>query len=91
VKAEEHRQKGNELFKKGIFPEALKEYDEGLRRDPDAVTLYSNRSATYIKLGEFLIALKDADKCLEMDPNFIKAYSRKGTCHHFLKEYHKAL
>jgi tetratricopeptide (TPR) repeat protein len=55
------------------------------------VTLYSNRCATFIKLGEFVTALKDSDKCLELDQNFIKAYSRKGTCHHFTKEYHKAL
>lgn len=49
-KAEEHRQKGNELFKEGNFPGAIKEYDEGLRRDPSAVAIYSNRCATYIKL-----------------------------------------
>lgn len=40
---------------------------------------------------EFATALKDADKCLELDPKFVKAYARKGTCHHCLKEYHKAL
>ena len=42
-------------------------------------------------MGEFISALKDADQCLEIDPEFIKAYARKGTCHHFLREYHKAL
>ena len=33
-KAEEYRKKGNELFEKGDFPNAVKEYTEGLRRDP---------------------------------------------------------
>ena len=89
--AEEHRQKGNALFKEGKYPLALKEYDEGLKRHPQAVAIFSNRCATYIKLVEFATALKDADKCIELDKNFIKAYSRKGTCHHFMKEYHKAL
>ena len=32
--AEEHRQKGNALFKEGKYPLALKEYDEGLKRHP---------------------------------------------------------
>ena len=35
--------------------------------------------------------LKDADKCIELDPKFVKAYGRKGTCHHLMKEYHKAM
>ena len=91
MKAEEHRQKGNDLFKEGAFPAALKEYEEGIKRDPKAVAIYSNRCATYIKLMEFATALKDADKCLDLDSKFVKAYARKGTCHHFLKEYHKAL
>ena len=35
--------------------------------------------------------MKDAEKCLLIDPNFAKAYLRKANCHHFMKEYHKAL
>lgn len=89
--AEQHREKGNELFKDGKFPDAIKEYNEGLKRNPDSVSLYSNRCAAYIKLMEINTALKDADKCIELDPTFIKAYSRKGTCHHLMKEYHKAM
>lgn len=90
-KAEEHRKKGNEIFEKGDFPGAVREYTEGLRRDPNSKALYSNRCAAYIKLMEFNYALKDAEKCLQIDPNFAKAWGRKGTIHHFLKEYHKAL
>ena len=40
---------------------------------------------------DIVAALKDADKCIELDPNFVKAYVRKGTCHHLMKEYHKAM
>lgn len=89
--AEEHRKKGNALFEKGDFPNAVKEYTEGLRRDPNAKAIYANRCAAYIKLMEFSYAQKDADKCLQLDPNFVKAYFRKGTIHHLMKEYHKAL
>lgn len=84
-KAEEHRQRGNQFFKDNQFVEALREYEEGIKRNPEFAPLFSNRCATYIKLGEFIPALKDADRCIEIDPEFIKAYSRKGTCHHFLK------
>ncbi len=33
-KAEEHRLAGNDFFAKGDYPGAVKEYTEGLRRDP---------------------------------------------------------
>lgn len=90
-KAEEHRQKGNELFAAGSFPDAVQEYTEGLRRDPNNKNIFSNRCAAYIKLMETNCALKDAEKCLEIDPKFVKAYARKGTIQHMMKEYHKAL
>lgn len=90
-KAEEHRKAGNDLYQAGNYPAAIKEYEEGLKRDPKSVAIYSNRCATYIKLSEFNCGLKDADKCLELDPTFVKAYSRKGNCHHLMKEYHKAM
>lgn len=89
--AEEHRKKGNECYEKGDYPGAVKEYSEGLKRDPNNKSIFSNRCAAYIKLMEFTFALKDVDRCLELDPNFAKAYVRKGTCHHLMKEYHKAL
>lgn len=64
VKAEEYRKAGNDLFEKGNYPAAVKEYTEGLKRDPNSKALYSNRCAAYIKLMEWAYGLKDAEKCL---------------------------
>jgi stress-induced-phosphoprotein 1 len=89
--AEAHKVKGGEFFKAGDFPSAIKEFDEGLRRDPTNVAIYSNRSFAYIKLMEPAQAIKDANKAIELDPTFVKAWARKGTCHQMMKEYHKAL
>lgn len=91
VKSEEHREAGNKLFKEGDFPGAIKEYDEGLRRDPNNVKIYSNRAYAYIKLMEFPTALKDINKGLEIDSQFVKLWVRKGSIHYMMKEYHKAL
>lgn len=91
AKSEEHREAGNLLFKEGDFPSAIKEYDEGLKRDPNNVKIFSNRAAAYIKLMEFPTAMKDITKGLELDPNFVKLWTRKGNIHFMMKEYHKAL
>lgn len=89
--AEVHKTKGIEHFKSGDFPAAIKEFDEGLRRDPTNVAIYSNRSLAFIKLLAPIDALKDAMKCIELDPAFVKGWARKGTCHQLMKEYHKAI
>lgn len=79
--AEQHKSKGNELFSAGDFVNALKEFNEGIKRDPSSKALYSNRCACLLKLMDPVSALKDADKCIALDPTFVKGWARKGTCH----------
>ncbi|GIX62216.1 tetratricopeptide repeat domain containing protein [Babesia caballi] len=90
-KAEEHRERGNTFFKAFQFPEAKKEYDEAIRRNPTDAKLYGNRAAALTKLGEYPSALTDCNKAIELDPSFVKAWARKGNLHVLLKEYSKAL
>lgn len=89
--AEQHRAAGNEWYGQGKFPEAIKEYDEAIKRNPTDAKLYANRATALMKLMEYPTALKDIDRCLELDPVYVKAYAKKGVIHHFLKEYHKAI
>lgn len=42
--ADAHKVAGTELFKAGDYPAAIKEYDEGLRRDPKNCAIYTNRA-----------------------------------------------
>lgn len=42
--AEAHKAEGSKLFKDGKYPAAIKEYDEGMRRDPKNVAILCNRA-----------------------------------------------
>merc|ERR1712002_879255 len=91
AKAEEERQKGNDMFTKGDYPGAVKAYSEAIKRNPEDAKIFSNRAAAYSKLMEFNLALKDCDKCIELDPNFIKGHIRKGHICIALKNFQKAI
>ncbi len=90
-KAEEHREKGNKLFRDGNFAAAIKEYDESIRRNPKTAVVYLNRGLSLMKILDHGKALIDIDKAIELDPKYVKAYAKKGNIHYFLKEYHKAI
>lgn len=91
VKAEEEKDLGNKLFKKGDYATAIKHYSEAIKRNPSDPKLYSNRAACYTKLAAFDLGLKDCDKCLELDEKFVKGYVRRGKILQGMQQPYKAL
>lgn len=90
-KAEEHREAGNKLFRDGNYAAAIKEYDEGIKRNPKSAILFFNRALSLMKMLDHHRSLDDMQKCLDLDPKYVKAYAKRGSIYHFMKEYHKAL
>lgn len=91
VKAEEEKELGNQKYKDGDYPAAIKHYTEAIKRNPDDPKYYSNRAACYTKLAAFDLGLKDCDKCVEVDPKFIKGWIRKGKILQGMQQQGKAL
>ncbi|CAG7729527.1 unnamed protein product [Allacma fusca] len=91
VRAEEEKNLGNDLFKKGDYGTALKHYNEAIRRNPDDAKLYSNRAACYTKLAAFDLGLKDCETCVDLDPKFIKGWIRKGKILQGMQDAGKAM
>jgi len=89
--SEKHREAGNDLFKKGDFGNAIKEYEEAKKRNPTDARVYNNIAICFVKIMKPNEAMKEVEKALEIDPKFIKAMLRKGMIHNLVKEHHKAM
>lgn len=82
---------GNEAFVKNNFEIALKYYSRALDFDSSNYVLYSNRSATFLKLNQFEESLKDAERGIEINPQWSKNYYRKAEALFSLKQYQPLL
>ncbi|KAK0547601.1 Hsp90 cochaperone [Tilletia horrida] len=91
AKAEEERNRGNDLYKEGNFAESVKAYTEAIKRNPDDPRGYTNRASAYTKLAALPEALKDAETAIKVDPKFVKAHIRKANVLFGMKEFTKAL
>lgn len=89
--ADEARNKGNELFKEGKYPEAIPFYTEAIKRAEKDPRGYSNRSACYTKLMAMSDAMRDAEKAIDLDKTFVKGYIRKAAVQFGMKEYAKCM
>merc|ERR1719168_432112 len=49
--ADEWKSKGNELYKKKQFKEAIEQYDKAIEKEPNDLIYYNNKCAVWIEMG----------------------------------------
>ncbi|AQL01875.1 U-box domain-containing protein 33 [Zea mays] len=89
--ADQHRERGNELFKQKQYHEAATHYTRAMKMNPKDPRAFSNRAQCHIYLGAFPQGLEDAEKCVELDPTFIKGYVRKAKVQFLMENYENAM
>mmetsp|Transcript_20153 Transcript_20153/g.20252 ORF Transcript_20153/g.20252 Transcript_20153/m.20252 type:complete len:558 (+) Transcript_20153:129-1802(+) len=85
------KERGNTAFREGKFADAIKEYEEAVKRDPKNAAYHNNLAAALLKVGNFNGAKAEVEKAIDIDQNYMKAWAKKGDIEFFMKEYHKAL
>mmetsp|Transcript_15617 Transcript_15617/g.33831 ORF Transcript_15617/g.33831 Transcript_15617/m.33831 type:complete len:581 (-) Transcript_15617:130-1872(-) len=90
-KADEAKQSGNENFRNKNWGDAVKDYEEAVKRAPTNAAIRNNLAAALCKVMDFNGAKKNIEKAIDLDPKYVKAWARKGDIEVLMKENHKAL
>jgi len=104
--ADEFKTKGNELYKKRQFKDALEMYDKAIEKEPNDLTYYNNKCAVWMEMGpeyydQALECLQDKiDRRYEINSanpggasfeKVAKVFSRMASVHEKRKDYDKAI
>mmetsp|Transcript_10793 Transcript_10793/g.11216 ORF Transcript_10793/g.11216 Transcript_10793/m.11216 type:complete len:256 (-) Transcript_10793:67-834(-) len=89
--SEEYKKLGNDAFAAKNYNEAIINYTNAIKLDPDNAVLYSNRCACYSSLKSWQAAIEDASTCVTKDPSFIKGYYRLATAYTEVGNYDDAI
>mmetsp|Transcript_65100 Transcript_65100/g.183243 ORF Transcript_65100/g.183243 Transcript_65100/m.183243 type:complete len:394 (-) Transcript_65100:87-1268(-) len=91
AKAQENREKGNDMFRANDFMQATSQYTVALELDPTLDAVWANRSQCWLKVGNPEKALEDAVRCTEVNPLNPKGWFRKGMSLHAMERYQEAI
>ena len=86
-----HLEKGQDLKAQGRLVEAIAEYDEAIRLDPELFLAYLNRGTAYEAQGRYDRAIQDYDKAISLNPEFSLTYHNRGRAYHRLGQYRRAI
>ncbi|CAD7954136.1 unnamed protein product [Amoebophrya sp. A120] len=84
---EQHKQNGNEHFKKKEYEKAIEQFSKAIELKTDNAILFSNRAACYQFQKQYDKALADAKKATALDPKWWKGWSRRAGAEQCLEKY----
>ncbi|HDN79272.1 MAG TPA: tetratricopeptide repeat protein [Chloroflexi bacterium] len=88
--AEDHIEKGIEYARQGKLDEAVAEFKEAIRLEPDNAKAHYNLGLVYDKQGQFDQAIAEYKEAIRLDPNHVPARNNLGGIYYNQKRFDEA-
>jgi tetratricopeptide (TPR) repeat protein len=89
--ADKHLKAGVEFQNRWQPKEAIAEFDEAIRLNPDYTKAYHNRGLAYFDLGQLERAIQDYDEAIYLYPVYAEAYYNRGLAYRLLGKKTEAI
>ncbi len=88
---DDYLKQGDALFFEGSYKDAIKSYDEVIKRQPDSYFAWVSRGWALRRINKFKEALKAYDKAIEINPEHHIGWYGRGNALRELKLYDEAV
>ena len=75
----------------GNFNEALLDFKNATKYNPDNAEAFNNRAKAYRKKENYSEAIKDCTKAISINPNFAEAYNNRGNVYYLMSKPQEAI
>lgn len=86
-----YNDRGLSYYYQNDYDQAIANYTEAIRLNPQFVEAYNNRGLAYIDKGNYDRAIPDLDQALKLNPNFMPAHFNRGKAYSGKGEYDTAM
>jgi len=83
--------RGIDRYKVGRYSDAIADYTEAIKLDPNYALAYYNRGLAFFHLGQYHEAIADNTKATQLAPNDAATYYNRGNAYFALGQYHEAI
>jgi tetratricopeptide (TPR) repeat protein len=87
---EEAFNNGNAAADRGDYQEAISQFTQAIKLEPNFAVVYISRGVSYYNLRDNSNAIADYDVAIDLDPNFALAYCNRGDAYRLLGDLSKA-
>jgi len=91
LSASEYFERGNRHGNAGRYDEAIRDYTEAIRLNPQFANMYYNRGFAYYNKGEYDRAIADFNEAIRLNPQFVEAYYNRGLAYYNKGNYDRAI
>jgi tetratricopeptide (TPR) repeat protein len=88
---EPYRLRGLIRTSSGDLDQAIRDFDEAIRLEPNDAATYFDRAFTLAERKEFDRAIADYDQAIRIDPGYAAAYVNRGNVRFSRKEFDRAI